>query len=120
MNKLNLDNIIDLTVKNNGGTFNLHNIDISTTTGYVVAIKGFEKIVAIDNFNKSAISEYIEENLPVFLQYPEAHLGTWVHEGNVYLDISKVYQNENIAISIAKQQGEIAIFNLEKLESVYL
>jgi hypothetical protein len=47
----------------------------------------------------------------------ENHLGAWVDKNKLYLDISRVYDNEEEARAMAIKNNQIAYFDLNTLTS---
>lgn len=115
----NLQTIINLTLKNQGGTFNTQDLNkLQVKSGYCVAMQGYELQVTLQDFTIKTLQEYINTHKKVFLRYPEAKLGTWINENIVYIDISKIYTNKKTAIKIAKENKQLAIFDLKTLTEI--
>lgn len=108
--------IVKATLSQGGGTFGLFG---QPKDGYAVAIKGYEKQVDLKEFGVKHVLEFYHENRKI-LQNPEYHLGTWVHKGKVYLDISQVLKDEPQAKARAIARGEKAYFGLKELKEYYV
>lgn len=89
-----------LTLKNGGYT------DSQNTARYIVAIKGYEKQVPVKNFCDKVILGYKK-----IAKAQGNILGTWLHEGVVYLDNVQAFSDLEEALKVAKAQGELAIFD---------
>jgi hypothetical protein len=98
-------------VKDNGGfTYSL-NTQALVTEGFAFSsFKGFEKRFPVDTFSEGDITGFCFDNL-VALSNDGVVLGAWVEDGEVYLDISQVTQDEN---------DQIAYYNLGTNETVYV
>lgn len=110
-------NIFDTTMKCGGITYNIRE-NQALTKGFVVALYGYELQIDLKDFTIETIKQYIKDNERAFKIYKEAVLGTWVNDDKVFLDISKVYNSKEYALTIAKNQGELAIFNLDNFEEI--
>ena len=52
---------------------------------------------------------------------PEAMgIGTWIHEGQIYFDLVQHIYNLDVATDIAKQRGEIAIYDCKNKKDILL
>ena len=114
----NLHDFIASIVENGGATFNLVT-GTSPTTGFVVSERGFEDITPIfgDDVTKQiittyAVSEFIKKN-GMELSIVDNFLGGWIDDGELFLDISRVYDNEHDALRIAVDNGQRAYYNID-------
>ena len=52
---------------------------------------------------------------------PEAMgIGTWIHDGQIYFDLVQHIYNLDVATDIAKQRGEIAIYDCKNQKDILL
>lgn len=108
----------DLTKKNGGVTINL-NGDIPEK-GYAYSpYKDVETIIPQNTFSDSDIDNFIEKYYDRLVR-DEHHLGVWVDEGKVYVDISKVSPNENMAVEDALKNDQLGLFDLSTFETKYI
>ena len=47
-------------------------------------------------------------------------IGTWIHDGQIYFDIVQHIYNLDGATDIAKQRGEIAIYDCKNQKEILL
>jgi hypothetical protein len=47
-------------------------------------------------------------------------MGTWIHEGKIYFDLVQHMYNLDVATNIAKERGEIAIFDCKNQKDLLL
>lgn len=47
-------------------------------------------------------------------------IGTWIHEGQIYFDLVQHLYNLDVATDIAKERGEIAIFDCKNQKDLLL
>lgn len=117
-----MNNIIgrikNTTIANGGCSINIGNHK-SADSGYMVAISGNELKLSLDNFNEKEIQNYILSK-DIILNKKDVYLGTWIDNNIVYLDTSICVQDKEEALKIAKSSGELAIYDIEKGESIYL
>ena len=114
------DKLVSEILLNGGITFDVKtNTKIIKHYGYMVAIEGCESKVAIEDFTKVQLDDYIEVYLNI-LNQTEYYLGAWVHEGFVYLDVSKYSEKLRNAEWLGVFENQIAIFDLENFEEITL
>jgi hypothetical protein len=118
----NLLDFCDAVLENGGATFNLV-MGTSPTNGYIVSEAGHEVVmpmmkneVANQIFVTSAVRQYISDK-GYELSLVDNYLGAWVDKNKLYLDISRVYDNEDEARAMAIKNNQIAYFDLNTLTS---
>lgn len=118
----NLLNFCTAILEDGGATFNLVT-GTSPTSGYIVSEAGHEVVmpmmkneIANQIFITSAVRQYISDK-GFELSMVENHLGAWVDKNKLYLDISRVYDNEDEAREMAIKNNQIAYFDLNTLTS---
>jgi hypothetical protein len=47
-------------------------------------------------------------------------MGTWIHEGKIYFDLVQHMYNLDVATNIAKERGEIAIYDCKNKKDILL
>ena len=47
-------------------------------------------------------------------------MGTWIHEGKIYFDLVQHMYNLDVATNIAKERGEIAIYDCKNQKDILL
>ncbi|MBE3139520.1 MAG: DUF1018 domain-containing protein [Thermoplasmata archaeon] len=98
-------------------------INVSTgqpvTKGFAVAIdKKYEKILDTDKITEQDIEDYKTEHTDYLRRFPDVVVGTWVENGKTYLGLSMIVSSKETALKIGKHAGKLAIFDLEKMESI--
>jgi hypothetical protein len=97
---------IDSTLANGGGTVWLGQ---ESYTGYVVAVYGRELIISVDEFKRgSTLKQFIESAYDTGFNI----VGSWVHEGQVYLDCCKHFNYVNEADNFARANKQLAYYNI--------
>jgi hypothetical protein len=121
----NLLDFCDAILENGGATFNLVT-GTSPTIGYVVSEKGYEKQIELFG-NKVAreilvysyVKMYVSEH-GFMLSDVTYNLGGWINDGKLYLDISVVYDNEEEAIRMAKENKQLAYFDIANGKEIFV
>jgi hypothetical protein len=113
----NLLDFCDAVLENGGATFNLV-LGANPTTGYAVSMQGYEDTIdlfgnkvtqtmLVNSFVRKYVSEHGFE-----LSLVDYNLGGWIHDKKLYLDISIVFDNETYAREYAKDNNQLAYFDL--------
>jgi len=108
----------DLTKKNGGVTISL-NGDVPTKGFAYSPYKDVETIIPENSFAPTHIDDFIEKYYNRLTQAGH-HLGVWVDEGKVYMDISKVNPNEHEAVLDSLKNNQIGLFDLSTFETKLL
>ena len=111
-----LDKVYNRTTGNGGVTTDLNGNE--PTYGYMASIRGCERVVSLDLFNKQNILSYI--NLFRHKIGVGNYLGTWLNEGKVYLDVSVNFATLNEAVRFGKENRQKAIFSLNSNKEIAL
>ena len=110
----------DQTISNGGVTIKLDNKAIPKKGFVVSPYKQSEKIIPIENFTKEEVVNYIKES--VNLKNDSHYLGLWKdpQSGKVYLDTVVLKENKEDAHNLAKQNEQLAFYDLERGETINL
>ena len=104
---MNFKAILDVTRANGGATINTYTGEpISQDSGYVVALPNAELILTEDDNWLSGLKRYVRK-----LRRGE-YLGTWLHNGKLYLDSSIIVEDRKIAQRLAERYEQLAYFDL--------
>jgi hypothetical protein len=103
-----------------GGTFNLNGN--APKTGCMVGLAGQGTTIPVESFSPANIEEFICTFKTKYSGQADMHLGTWIEDGIVYLDIAKRFpeSRKEQAVRLAKKTGEKAIFILSTSETLYV
>lgn len=106
------------TVANGGVTISLDGG--MPTKGLAYApYKGTERIIPQKDFTAKHIETFTQDHAKELAE-PGNHLGMWVDDGKVYMDISKVGPDSPETLENAMKASQLAVFNLESFETVTL
>lgn len=109
-------NIYTYTNQNGGGTFNEYGEVQDLNSGYVVALKGHEKVTK-DN-EQEVTSTF--NSLFTLARSLGAFIGTWKHNDKVYIDLSMHVLSLAKAIEMGKRNKQIAIWDCKNKEEIIL
>ena len=88
-------------------------------SGYVYSIwSDREKVIPVDDVTSESLEEYVVDNADLLSQ-DNHYFGGWVEKGQLYLDVSKREDDLAAALKEANETKQLAIFDLDKLETVY-
>ena len=109
--------ILSETLKSGGLTIHIPDGERPISGFAVSTFKSEELQVTVAEFSEFVISSYIESK-SAFLSQPDIYLGTWVNEGMVYLDLICVVPEKTLAITLAREHNQKAIYDLGKGEEI--
>lgn len=103
------------------GGFTYHPVTgTSPTDGFMVSpYKSRERVLELKDASAKALVKYINRNADL-LSKEDHYLGGWVDGGKVYLDISVRRETAGQALALAREHGQLAIFDLTKKETIHV
>lgn len=116
MKMLKVRDLKEMAVKNGG--FSLSSNGDSPKSGFMVSIRDILKMpldLWLELEEQSSINDYSEiaENV-------NGYIGCWIDNGDVYIDISANIQDKEQALKTAKENNQLAIFDVVNCETIYL
>ncbi len=105
------------TVQNQGCSINLDGRE--PESGFMVSYQNTEKRVKLFDFSAMHIESFIRANLGSLHQRGN-FIGTWIDNDIVFIDISFNVPDRQLAITLARKFGQIAIFDVNEKKSIYL
>lgn len=114
---MNFLSVFQSIQESNGASYNLHTRELNPSTGYMVAIPGFEQIYDVpanfDQFQDVAVKYAV--NLGVYIKTNEnpdkIFLGFWVHEDKLYIDLAENVEDLGTAYHLAFFGNQLAIYD---------
>ncbi len=108
-------------IKENGG-FTLNKDLQAKQDGFACAISGHEVVFDMDSVQELDIVEYISSKKELAKKNSNLCFGSWLdNETNkLYLDLSEVIDDKKQALKKAYKRNQLAIFDLNTFESIYL
>lgn len=114
--KATIQKAAELTQKNGGVTINLKG-EIPTEGFSVATSKATERIVPQMEFTKDHLAQYVQDNWK-HLQEAGRHIGAWIDNGQVYMDVPKVFTDKAEAAAAALKADQLGIFDLKNFETI--
>ena len=113
---MNLEKVLYCTLKNEGCTYGLldDKIFLPESPYYALSLyKEYEEVIPLKDFSVQHLSKFVIKHMDKFES--GLCLGTWVHQGKVYLDITQVFHKEYFALCEIQAQAtdQIAAWDLE-------
>lgn len=95
----------------------------SPTSGYAVSVHpshgGVEHVIPLSEFTPEHIKAH-REAADHLLRHPDYHQGAWVDGDKVYLDVSRVHENQQTAENEGKKHKQLAIYDIAGDKSIRL
>lgn len=112
MNRTQAFSIIARTLQAGGGTFqNGRDITDELESGFVVGGKVATSVQPAEAHNTIA-NELIE------LSDNHSLIGTWLHDGEIHIDVVEIIEDRDEALTLGKERGEIAIWDIANATEV--
>lgn len=115
---MNLKEFLKETIANGGCSYNLVTGQGTPTTGYMIALQGKEQTYIFDIKNTKSfqynVANYIKDNTLILMGgivCSDYFLGSWIHEGELYLDVVVNVGDKDEALFLGKKYGQKAIFD---------
>lgn len=109
---------LELTKKNGGVTINLDG-DVPISGFAYSPFKDIETTIPKEQFSEKNIDDFIDKHYDKLNQEGN-HLGIWEDNGKIYIDISKVNPDEQLAVTDAAKNNQLALFDLSTFETKYI
>ena len=108
-------------IRNNGG-FTLTKDLQAKQEGFACAISGHEVVHNMDTVSELDIVDYIASKKDLCKKNSNLCFGSWLdtETNKLYLDLSEVLPSKKEALKKAYKREQLAIFNLNTFESIYL
>ena len=105
-------------IKNGGATLDTNYNNFNASIGYMVSIKGHEKKININDIKN--IKKEITKKTELIKTKKGFYVGLWVENDILFIDISKHIINYNRALEVARNNKQLAIYDLKNDKSIYL
>ena len=112
------DKMIREMIKNGGATLDVNYNNFNSKDGFMVSIKGHEKKISINDIEN--IKKEIIKKMELIKRKKSYYVGLWVDNDILYIDISKHIINYNRALEVARNNKQLAIYDLKNDKSIYL
>ena len=120
---MNFTDVFRSIQETGGASFNVNTGELNPTTGYMVPIsKNYERKFAVPtNFHDFGImfKAYMAEHWDHLLDSGyRTYIGFWIHERNLYVDLSENIQDKLEAYRDGVERNQIAIYDCAKKEDI--
>ena len=111
-----------------GFTWNPRTGNFDFTEGFPVGVSPLHTHrIPVEDFHARNALEFLNHrgfsSVPVarvLAEDPLKMIGGWVHDGHVYLDVTKVFDNVKEAKRVAARFGELAIYDLKSGKEIFI
>lgn len=120
---MNLINVFNSIQENGGATYNMNTSELNPSTGYIVALVGFEKVIekipqTFANF-QDVLLPYLDRKVwDAIGGREDIYLGFWINDGKLYLDLVERIEDRFDAIKEGWKRGQIAIWDAKTKEEI--
>lgn len=105
-------------LENKGATLDYNLNNFNSDKGFMVSIKGQE--VKVNKNDIEEIKKEIEKKRDFIGNKKGLYIGLWLDNNIIYVDVSIHIIDYLEALEVARDNDQLAIFNLENKESIYL
>lgn len=109
---------LELTKANGGATINLDG-DVPTKGFAYSPFKDVETVIPKEKFGENHVDDFINKHFDK-LNQDGHHLGIWEDDGKIYIDISKVNPDEQLAVADSIKNNQLGLFDLSTFETKYI
>lgn len=101
------------------GGFTFHDVvGDGPTDGFMVSVAKHNEVkIPLRDLTSAHVADYMSTHQQE-LKDPSNYLGGWVHKGNVYLDVSRHTSDRNEAMSLARANQQLGIYDIGKGETL--
>ena len=112
------DNKIIEIIENKGATLDYNYNNFNSDKGFMVSIKGQE--VKVNKNNIEEIKKEIEKKKEFIENKKGLYIGLWLDSDIMYIDVSIHIIDYLEALEIARNNDQLAIYDLKNNDSIYL
>lgn len=110
-----MNNLQKMIIKNKGATLDKELKPIKATNGYMVSMLGHELKTTVQGLNDALVQRYqaLAEEL-------NGYVGMWLDGDTLYLDISQHHTDINQAVTVGKENKQLAIYDIKNGNEIRL
>jgi len=98
-------------------TMELHTV--ATSMPYVETVKQYSEFKELWDKYQMLLDEH-QDTYHMYKYASGIGVGTWIHEGQIYFDLVQHVYNLDVATKLAKEHGEIAIYDCKNQKDILL
>ncbi|MEW1546877.1 hypothetical protein [Streptomyces tsukubensis] len=114
---LTLENVARQTMTNGGFTW--ARSANNPLFGFMVATPGHEMVVKGWDGSTAPIASFVAEHILKVAASDSLWFGSWMENGDLYLDISENIADMGEALKVGRERGEISVWDCELGKVVY-
>ena len=121
---MNFMNVFDSVNKTGGASYNVMTSELNPTTGYMVSFIGYEKVLdkkptTYNEFSDIMRDYFTSRVWDAIITIPNLFIGLWTDEktGKFYIDLSQNEPSFEMALELAIDRKQLAIYDCEKGKS---
>lgn len=99
--------LMDITMRNGGGTFTRSLEDANLKKGFMVSLPDHEQVVSLKEAHTISITDMV-----TIAKDLNAYIGTWLDDGKIYIDLSVNINNIEDAKRIGRENNQLAIYDV--------
>jgi hypothetical protein len=107
---MNLQQFYAQTLSNGGASYSILSGELNPTQGYFVSLPNNEFKASLAGFNPNMVQDFIYKNSEA-LNKENTFVGSWVDNGNVYLDVTVQVMDKRTALELGYRNGQRAIYD---------
>jgi hypothetical protein len=110
-----VQSILEATLRDGGATFTTDG-NQSGAPFYAVSVYPERGQIVHDVPTLADVQWYLDQNADILDEHNA--VGTWLHDGACYLDVSRLVADRDEALALGARYGQLAIFNLATFEEI--
>ena len=115
MNNKQLKLLKDYVLKNGGATLKNNGAFMDLAAGFMVSLADTEKKISLSSLKLKDLNNYLK-----LAKNKNAFVGLWLDNNILYLDLSVNIINKNEALKVAKNNSQLAIYDIANQATIYL
>lgn len=119
MNNLSLKQLKEI-IKNKGASLKPNGANANLKSGYMVSYANSETVFELKEKITSTLLKTINNQYFNAVKEKGIYIGFWIDNNKLYIDISKRYNTKILALKVAKDNRQLAIFDNKSGKSIYL
>jgi hypothetical protein len=119
--------LVKEAIKNGGCTLNTMTLQAAVNDGFVVGGYADALTIPVKDFSghretqsREEVRNWLLKNIDADGLPMNSFVGSWVDNGSIWFDFCNIYHDVNDALKAARDRKELAIFDLNAKESIFV